>query len=454
MISGAGREHRCSLCGSARAMAVRVAIAAAFGAVGLALALSLSPAAAADSAGTRKYVVNPGAWTHTGIQMQKGRSASITGTGTLYHTKEGPKSAWGPGGYYLIGFQNYDLKAKVGKQIVDIGASGSIFANDPGELLVGAGRAYDPNPADAGTISGHFDVTVFSSAITADTPGGAGGGPDPPWALGTMAGLGSAAAGAAAAGAGHGQGRPKGRRGPCAQEQDRMAAAGAAARSAQMALGLANSVRNMLEAQRENARESGYWSGVNWVGWAAGGMAGGPAASFLSGVVESATKGMAGEVMNQFSGYCLDQGFDLSEVMRQTAGVQKYGDGTYAPSGGGAAWPFADKVKELFVNWQTSQYLQKTGLDPKGPVAAALKQTFSNSAGTFVNALGNAFSAAGFVSGVRDSINKLADFDRQISLVRDQQFQAETARDQALQEMDLARSALNYCIQLHPEEAA
>ena len=418
---------------------------------------------AAGAAGipTAHFTVNPGAWTHTGIQLKQGQSASISATGSMYFRDQGPKSGWGPGGYYLIGFQNYDLKAKVGKAITDIGGSGAVYATQPGELLLGAGRAYEPNPADSKTIAGHFDATVTSSAIVpGGAAGGGGGSLDPAAGLAVLAGLATATAGAAAGAAGgaggaasSGDGRPA-RRGYCAGEQDRMTNASAAAKTAQFRLGLANSVRNLLEAKRENIRESGYLSGVNWVAWAASGQAAVPAETLMAGIIESTLKGLGSEVMNQFTNFCLDQDVDLGEILRQGAGAQQYSGGPTLASGGGAAWPVAEKVKDLLVKFQLNLSFKLSGVAADSPAGALVTQTVTAGAADLTNLLGNAFSVAGFASGVKGSIDALAAIDQQIADVRSKQSQYESDLDSALQEMDLARSALNYCLQLHPEEAA
>ncbi|HEV3230801.1 MAG TPA: hypothetical protein VG245_00960 [Candidatus Dormibacteraeota bacterium] len=439
----------------------RAGLAALFGALAV---LAFAVAVAAD--GTRQYTVNPGAWTHTGIMLKQGQSAEISGRGEMWHLSD-PKSKWGPGGYYLIGFQNYDLKAKVGKTIVDIGPAGGISADAPGELLLGAGRAYDPNPKDAGTIGGHFDVTVSSSAITAGTPL-PGGGLDAAAAAGTMGGLATAAAGAAAAGAGSGSGgaggagasadgdrkREDGHRGFCAGEKDRMAAASAAAHAAQFQFGLANNVRNQLETQRENLREHGYLSAANQIAWAAGGLAGGPVEGFMASVMDSALKGFAQEGMNQFANFATDQGVDLGEVMRSAAGVQRHPDGTYSAGDGGAVGTAKDTLRDLLIKFQTETTLKLSGVDPGSPAGQLVKNTISNGAENLMSVLGHATTVAGFVSGVRGSIDAIAEIDKQIHEVRDKQFQFETQRDEAIQELDNARAALNYCISLHPEEAA
>jgi hypothetical protein len=231
-----------------------------------------------------------------------------------------------------------------------------------------------------------------------------------------------------------------------------MAAASAAARAAQLGFGLANSVREQLETQRENLREQGYLSAANQIAWAASGLAAGPVEGFMANVLESAFKGFAQEGMNQFVNFATDQGVDLGEIMRQAAGVDRNPDGSYRPGDGGAIGVAKDRLKNLLIQFQLSTALR--GLDPSGPAATLVRQAIDGGAESLMGVLGNAFTVAGFVSGVSGSIDAIAAIDQQIAQVRDRQFQLEMQRDAAIQEMDNARAALNYCVQLHPEEAA
>jgi len=429
-------------------------------AFGIASLLTVIPAHAAGTESAH-FVVHPGAWTHTGIHLATGQGASISATGGLYFNTDGPKAAWGPGGYYHLGFQAYDLKAKVAKQIVDIGADGFISATQPGELLVGAGYAYEPNPKDAGTMGGKFDVTVTSAAIGEVAPVGG----EPAWAAGALVGLGSAAAGVAAGMADGGGTRAPGARGACAAEEDRFAAASASAHVLQTALQQMNSLRAALEEQRENAREGAFASGAYWTALAAGGVyasaTGGLAATAAGEVakrlIESATKAFGQELMNQVTAYCLDQNISLENLMLQTAGIQVYQPGSAAVGAGGASGQaLAEVIRNSIVNIEYSKLVSSMAardaqaLVEGGPVSAAVKAGIqSELAQPIADMVGNVISVLNMGYGVWSASQTLKAFDAQIAAVRDRQSALEAKIDSAMQEMALARAALNHCQQLH-----
>jgi hypothetical protein len=91
--------------------------------------------------------VYPGNWVDTGVHMKTGQSVDITASGTC----TGSGRSWGPDGFYLLGFQAYELRAKIGTDIEDIGSQGTALANADGELLLGITLAYEPHADDSKT---------------------------------------------------------------------------------------------------------------------------------------------------------------------------------------------------------------------------------------------------------------------------------------------------------------
>jgi|GEM_PF-3948252 len=102
------------------------------------------------------FSVKAGAWQPTGVQLRQGQTFTVQASGNL----QGYNHTWGPDGYALLGFMAYNLKGKVGTQIIELGSNRSSLAKEAGELLLGITKTNDINPDDANNISGAFTVTV------------------------------------------------------------------------------------------------------------------------------------------------------------------------------------------------------------------------------------------------------------------------------------------------------
>lgn len=128
-------------------------------------------------AGTRGFSVRPGDWTKTQIQLKKGESVEITVKGQI-QSVDGNTTIL-PDGYYHLGFRAWTFKAKVGKQLITIGSSGTVYAQEDGELLLAPSYTYEPQKDDE-KLTGSYTALVTGAMIPpgADPglPGGGAGG--------------------------------------------------------------------------------------------------------------------------------------------------------------------------------------------------------------------------------------------------------------------------------------
>src|SRR5207247_141577 len=97
--------------------------------------------------GSRVIKVKPGAWVPTGVHLKKGQSVKITAEGKC--TSPDGKTTWEPGGYFALNFRHYNLKAKIGKDIQDVNASGTVNAAADGDLMLGITDVYEPKADDS-----------------------------------------------------------------------------------------------------------------------------------------------------------------------------------------------------------------------------------------------------------------------------------------------------------------
>ena len=112
---------------------------------------------AENTSEVKVFRVTPGQWHSTGIQLKQGQSFQITATGKV--TRQGDRE-WGPGGYYLLGYMAYSLKAMVGKHLFEIGAGGGGVAPVDGELRLGITWTYAGINPDDSKLQGGFNATV------------------------------------------------------------------------------------------------------------------------------------------------------------------------------------------------------------------------------------------------------------------------------------------------------
>lgn len=235
---------------------------------------------------------------------------------------------------------------------------------------------------------------------------------------------------------------------PCQAEMDRMAAASANSHALQASLQQLRAMRDTLEQQRELARESGYMNAsVDLAATAAPWLAGttlAPGAALMVNVL----RGMGGEVLKDLSNFALDQGVDLQGLVSAGVGVSTVGpDGTPIAGTGGASQQALGELIKKFLMSRAKNQLAKSGA---AVTESALKSLEENMAGPLSDMFGNLVSLGSIGSGVMDVSRTLAQFDSYIDKIRSTISSAEQSFDSALQEMDLARSALNYCRTLHP----
>ncbi len=124
---------------------------------------AVSERGVADSQpGEKKYgpfEVGPGAWVDTGIVLKKGQPYRVVATG-YFKYKDPPFTEFGPGGNVLGRFV---LKARIGKQFVNVGGGGGGNAESGAKLRLGApswekmGEGEEPGLDRAY----RFSVTVF-----------------------------------------------------------------------------------------------------------------------------------------------------------------------------------------------------------------------------------------------------------------------------------------------------
>jgi hypothetical protein len=270
-----------------------------------------------------------------------------------------------------------------------------------------------------------------------------------------LAGGGLALGGALLGGQLGGKSNGGGPSGPCAAEEARMGQASANARIANSALQSMRSVMNTLEEQYENTRESSYWTGAIDTAMLGGSVLSKPVQSVLgmkvkqalsAKVVEAMVKGFGKELAKDLVRAAEDQNIKLEDLLKK-------------PMESGTKKVLLEQLKENITS-RKMQELLKAGVragDFRGATfditrAKAYeemrKSIADRLAGPIADSVGNMLDIYKIADGVFSGKAKLEAIRASMSQTRDHIFRLESELEDALSELDLARSALNHCHKL------
>jgi hypothetical protein len=225
-------------------------------------------------------------------------------------------------------------------------------------------------------------------------------------------------------------------------------------------------IRNLLEMEWEFTREASYLSGVIDVGFLLGSVwtkpveglkrfAGRAIAEKVIGnqLIAASVKALGKEVTKDITKAMLEQNIAWEDlVLKPGVGVSVAG-GVPVPDG----WfkkLIQQKIEES-VTRDTMSNLMGQGLRASGPAAAAYEQTrnkvVEQLAKPMADWVGNWLSLATMGAGAISGRKKLAAIREQMSQIDAQIFEVEQIFEDAVHELDLARSALEHCLQLQRE---
>lgn len=252
---------------------------------------------------------------------------------------------------------------------------------------------------------------------------------------------------------------------PCAERRARVDAARTIARASHVGLHELRRIRNLLEMEWELTRESSYLSGVIDIGFLLGSVwtkpvegvkrfAGRAIAQKLIGneLLAASVKALGKEVTKDITKAMLEQQITWEDLVLKPGGVGVAG-GAPVPDG----WfkkLIQQKIEES-VTRDAMSNLMGQGLRASGPAAAAYEQTrkklVEQLAKPMADWVGNWLSLATMGAGAISGRKKLAAIREQMSQIDSQIFEVEQIFEDALHEQDLARSALEHCLQLQRE---
>jgi hypothetical protein len=243
--------------------------------------------------------------------------------------------------------------------------------------------------------------------------------------------------------------------GPCASEEARMRQASANARVANSALQSMRSVMITLEEQYENTRESSYWTGAIDTAMLAGSVLSKPVQSVLgikvrqalsAKVVEAMVKGFGKELAKDLVRAAEDQNINLEDLMKK-------------PMESGMKKVLLEQLKENITS-RKMQELLKAGVRAgdfrgatfdiiRGKAYEEMRKSIADRlAGPIADSVGNMLDIYKIADGVFSGRAKLEAIRASLSQTRGHIFRLESELEDALSELDLARSALNHCHQL------
>ena len=253
---------------------------------------------------------------------------------------------------------------------------------------------------------------------------------------------------------------------PCAERRGRVDAARTISRASHVGLQELRRIRNLLEMEWELTREASYLSGVIDVGFLLGSVwtkpvegwkrfAGRAIAEKVIGnqLLAASVKALGKEVTKDITKSMLEQNIAWEDlVLKPGVGVSVAG-GVAVPEG----WfkkLIQQKIEES-VTRDTMSNLMGQGLRASGPAAAAYEQTrnklVEQLAKPMADWVGNWLSLATMGAGAISGRKKLAAIREQMSQIDAQIFEVEQIFEDAVHELDLARSALEHCLQLQRE---
>ncbi|MFQ5401665.1 MAG: hypothetical protein ACE5E7_18965 [Anaerolineae bacterium] len=232
---------------------------------------------------------------------------------------------------------------------------------------------------------------------------------------------------------------------PCQEDLDRLKRASMQARTMQAARQRLQSLLNLLETQYENTREASYLSGAIGLGFIGGSIFTAPLSGALGRaavqqalarkLAESALKALGQQVMKEITNAMLEQGVSWESLVTQ-------------PLNSARMAFIQNSISEAIVQDQMRPFILQ-GLDPNSPVGRSVRSGIStNVAGPVASAFGNFISLASMAEGVLSGAKKLEAIRAQMKQVRQSLFEAEMRFEDAVSEMEVARSSYEYCRKL------
>jgi hypothetical protein len=235
---------------------------------------------------------------------------------------------------------------------------------------------------------------------------------------------------------------PRTEKDPCLEDLERVSRASANARLLQGARQNLQSMLNLLETQYENTREAAYLSGAIDLGFIGGSIWTKPLSGLLGReavkqalkqkLAEAALKALGKEASKAFMRTMTEQGWTWDKFVDK-------------PLGGALKKQVQESLKDAITAEQMGRFA-RMGIDPKGPVGRAVQEGIKTElAGPLSDAFGNFLSLASMAEGAISGAEKLEAIRAQMRAVREKLFDIETRFEDALTEMELARSALEHC---------
>ena len=114
------------------------------------------------------FIVTPGAWHSTGLTLKKGQSFRVKASGIIQY-KDPPNTQNTPDGGGYWGW--WQLKGKIGEQLIGLGSKGSGTANADGTIELGAPATVKMGHAEEKALEGNYTVYIYSKYAVEDKSG-------------------------------------------------------------------------------------------------------------------------------------------------------------------------------------------------------------------------------------------------------------------------------------------
>ena len=105
------------------------------------------------------YTVTPGAWLPTGLSLKKGQYFRVEASGIIQY-KDPPNTQNTPDGGGYWGW--WQLKGKIGEQLIGLGSRGGGTASNDGIIELGAPATVKMGHPEEKALEGHYTVYIFS----------------------------------------------------------------------------------------------------------------------------------------------------------------------------------------------------------------------------------------------------------------------------------------------------
>lgn len=299
------------------------------------------------------------------------------------------------------------------------------------------------------------------------------------WTIGVVTTIAAAAAGAAVASGGLGGGtkteptpstppeeesaKPDASADPCAEEETRLQTASVRARTLASSMQIMDANIEALEEAWENSRQAGYYTASIDLGFLAGSVWTKPLQGLLGSqaikqtlaqkVIESGLKAFGKELSKDLVRHLQDQGINWEDLALKAVGSASGRDASGAipmgPPTGASGKAYFEIIKKALTDMKVLE-LQRQAVGPGGslskPVLDAIRRNVETDfSGPLTDGFSQAISVYQMGEGVFKSTKKMDAIRAALRTARDKRFEAEQRWEDARDEMELARHALNLC---------